>query len=192
MGISTEDIVKYFPIKNSYKYVDAILSANDYSIIGSYRFKEEEFFYKGHFPGYPVTPGAILTESAVQIGLLAFGMYLLGNGHIELSNVHNDLFGNQLQAIPAIGAISSIDHSDLPPDIDPSILSNRFFLTSTDMTFKRVVLPGEQIIVEAEKVFFKLNKLKTRVTVKTPGDDVISTGVISGFVINVTEWKVGW
>jgi 3-hydroxyacyl-[acyl-carrier-protein] dehydratase len=189
MGISAEDIIKFFPIKSPYKYIDRIISVSDSSIIGSYQFKKEEFFYQGHLPGYPITPGAILTESSVQIGLLAFGMYLLGNGHIELSNVYTDLLGNQVQSIPTLASTPSVDLSELPPDVDPSILNYRFFLTSTDMTFKRVVLPGDQIVVEAEKVFFKLNKLKTKVTIKTPADDVISTGMISGFVINVAEWK---
>ena len=189
MGISTEDIIHFFPIKDPYKFVDQILSVDENSIVGSYRFKDEEFYYRGHFPGYPVTPGSILTESSVQIGLLALGMYLLGNGYIELSNVHADLFGDQLKSIPAIGEISSTDRSSFPPDFDESVLAHRFFLASADMSFKRVVLPGSEILVQAEKVFFKLNKLKTKVVVKTPAGEIVCTGLISGFVINVNEWK---
>jgi len=75
--MNKEEIIKNFPIKNPYRYIDTIISISEEEIVGSYRFKNNEYFYEGHFPGEPVTPGAILQESAAQIGLLAFGMYLL-------------------------------------------------------------------------------------------------------------------
>ncbi|MDD3250782.1 MAG: beta-hydroxyacyl-ACP dehydratase, partial [Smithellaceae bacterium] len=46
-------------------------------IIGAYRFRNDEFFYPGHFPGRPITPGVILVETMAQIGVVAYGMYLL-------------------------------------------------------------------------------------------------------------------
>ena len=46
-------------------------------IVGAYRFREDAFFYRGHFPGRPITPGVILIETMAQIGVVAFGMYLL-------------------------------------------------------------------------------------------------------------------
>ena len=46
-------------------------------LVGAYRFREDEFFYRGHFPGRPITPGVILIETMAQIGVVAFGMYLL-------------------------------------------------------------------------------------------------------------------
>ena len=72
-----EQIVENFPIKSPYKYMEKIISVSEEEIVGSYTFKENEYFYEGHFPEDPVTPGAILQESAAQVGLLAFGMYLL-------------------------------------------------------------------------------------------------------------------
>lgn len=44
---------------------------------GFYTFKEDEYFYKGHFKDNPITPGVILTEVMAQIGVVCLGIYLL-------------------------------------------------------------------------------------------------------------------
>ena len=72
-----DKIVEIFPIASPYRFIDAIDAVSGLGIQGHYTFREDEYFYKGHFPGMPVTPGAILAECMAQIGLLAFGMYLL-------------------------------------------------------------------------------------------------------------------
>ncbi|MEP5611282.1 MAG: 3-hydroxyacyl-ACP dehydratase FabZ family protein [Cyclobacteriaceae bacterium] len=77
--MNKEEIIKNFPVQKPYRYIDDIISLSEEEIVGSYRFKDNEYFYEGHFPGDPITPGAILQESAAQIGLLAFGMHLLGS-----------------------------------------------------------------------------------------------------------------
>ena len=41
-----------------------------------YRFRSDEYFYRGHFPGLPITPGVILIETMAQTGVVAFGLYL--------------------------------------------------------------------------------------------------------------------
>ena len=44
---------------------------------GFYTFKEDEYFYQGHFKDNPITPGVILTEVMAQIGVVCLGIYLL-------------------------------------------------------------------------------------------------------------------
>ncbi len=43
---------------------------------GSYRFRTDEYFYRGHFPETPVTPGVVLVETMAQSGVVAMGIYL--------------------------------------------------------------------------------------------------------------------
>lgn len=50
---------------------------DDESITATYTFRGDEFFYAGHFPGNPVTPGVIQIESMAQVAVVAFGLNLL-------------------------------------------------------------------------------------------------------------------
>ena len=56
---------------------------NEECIAGCYRFKKDEFFYTGHFPDHPITPGVIILEAMIQLGLAAFCIYL---GSLEDEN----------------------------------------------------------------------------------------------------------
>lgn len=72
-----DKILEHFPIKRPYRFIDDIHRLEKGHIHGSYTFREDELFYEGHFPGMPVTPGAILSETMAQIGLLAYGISLM-------------------------------------------------------------------------------------------------------------------
>ena len=56
--------------------MDSLESVDEQGAKGSYTFKEDSYFYKGHFKNNPITPGVILSECMAQIGLVCFGIYL--------------------------------------------------------------------------------------------------------------------
>ena len=72
-----EKIISLLPYQSPFLFVDELQTVDEEGITGSYTFQETAFFYKGHFKNNPVTPGVILTETMAQIGLVAFGIYLL-------------------------------------------------------------------------------------------------------------------
>ncbi|MBN1613154.1 MAG: beta-hydroxyacyl-ACP dehydratase [Deltaproteobacteria bacterium] len=71
-----EMVLKAVPQQVPFRFIDEILELDDAHIVGAYRFRPDEFFYRGHFPGQPVTPGVIMIETMAQTGVVAFGIYL--------------------------------------------------------------------------------------------------------------------
>ncbi len=76
-GFDTATILEHLPQQEPFRFVDRILEVDDDHIVATYRFRPEHDFYRGHFPGNPVTPGVILIEAMAQVGVVALGIYLL-------------------------------------------------------------------------------------------------------------------
>lgn len=64
----TKNIENLLPHRKPFLFVDEILSADDKGSISEHTFTQDEFFFKGHFPEYPVVPGVILVETMAQAG----------------------------------------------------------------------------------------------------------------------------
>ncbi len=71
-----QKILDAIPQKPPFRFIEDILSITEDSILGKYTYKKEEFFYPGHFPGKPITPGVIILETMAQTGVVALGIYL--------------------------------------------------------------------------------------------------------------------
>jgi 3-hydroxyacyl-[acyl-carrier-protein] dehydratase len=71
-----ENILKLLPYTAPFLFVDHIAEVREDYIRGTYYLKPQLDFYQGHFRNRPVTPGVILTEIMVQIGLACLGIYL--------------------------------------------------------------------------------------------------------------------
>ena len=69
-------ILKSVPQQHPFRFIDEILELDETSIVGAYRFRKDEYFYKGHFPNRPITPGVLLIETMAQTGVVALGLYL--------------------------------------------------------------------------------------------------------------------
>ncbi len=76
--LSPADLLKLLPQQKPFRFVDEITEVSPTHIVGKYTFRADEFFYPGHFPGNPVTPGVILLECMCQIGVVLQGIYLVG------------------------------------------------------------------------------------------------------------------
>lgn len=78
MILTPEEILELIPQQNPFRFIDTIHnSIEDDSISCSYTFKKDEDFYRGHFPGNPVTPGVILLEACAQMSVVAHGIWLV-------------------------------------------------------------------------------------------------------------------
>ncbi len=72
-----EKILAAVPQKPPFRFVDTILEIDGDRVVGEYRYRPDEHFYAGHFPGNPITPGVILIETMAQVSVVAFGVYQL-------------------------------------------------------------------------------------------------------------------
>ena len=97
--MTTKNILECLPYDEPFLFVDGIEQISENGITGFYTFKDNAFFYNGHFKNNPVTPGVILTECMAQIGLVCLGIYLLKdkidskqNAEIALTSHNVDFF----------------------------------------------------------------------------------------------------
>lgn len=70
-------VLAKLPQQEPFRFVDEILSVDEAGIEAGYTWRPDADFYRGHFPGNPVTPGVLLVESMAQAAVVAHGIYLL-------------------------------------------------------------------------------------------------------------------
>ena len=82
-----EQVLSLIPQQRPFRFIDTIVDVGDGHITAAYRFREDEYFYRGHFPGYPVTPGVILIETMAQAGVVALGIALLLKAGVDAAEI---------------------------------------------------------------------------------------------------------
>jgi len=77
-ALTAAEVLAAVPHRPPFRFVDEILEIDEDHIVAAHRFGEDADFYRGHFPGNPITPGVLLLETMAQAGVVAHGIYLLG------------------------------------------------------------------------------------------------------------------
>jgi 3-hydroxyacyl-[acyl-carrier-protein] dehydratase len=73
------EVLDLLPQQEPFRFVDEILEVDAEHIVSRYTFRPGADFYRGHFPGNPITPGVLLIEAMAQTGVVALGIYLVGS-----------------------------------------------------------------------------------------------------------------
>lgn len=63
-------ILERIPHRPPFLFVDEIVSETADGILARRTWRADEDFYKGHYPGAPITPGVLLCEAVFQTGAL--------------------------------------------------------------------------------------------------------------------------
>lgn len=87
--LSMQEVLAAVPQQAPFRFIDEIVELDREHIVARYTFPPSSDFYRGHFPGNPITPGVILVETAAQAAVVAFGIYLytLETSRAELEKI---------------------------------------------------------------------------------------------------------
>lgn len=63
-------VTELIPHRPPFLFVDEIVSESAEGLIARRTWRADEDFYRGHYPGAPITPGVLLCEAVFQTGAL--------------------------------------------------------------------------------------------------------------------------
>jgi 3-hydroxyacyl-[acyl-carrier-protein] dehydratase len=109
--MTREEILAAIPHRDPFLLVDEIIECTDTRIVGVKTFTGNEWFFAGHYPNFPLVPGVLLCEAAMQCGAI--------------------LLSRQFAGDAAVGKVPVATRMN-------------------DVRFKRMVRPGEKIIMEID------------------------------------------
>ncbi len=66
--MSLDQIQAAIPHRPPFLLIDEVVEQSDERIVCRKTFTGDEFWYQGHYPEYPLTPGVLLCEAALQAG----------------------------------------------------------------------------------------------------------------------------
>ncbi len=66
--MSQDQIKSTIPHREPFLLIDEIIEQDGDRIVCAKKFTGDEFWYAGHYPDYPITPGVILCEASMQAG----------------------------------------------------------------------------------------------------------------------------
>jgi 3-hydroxyacyl-[acyl-carrier-protein] dehydratase len=147
-------ILKAVPQQPPFRFVDEIIELDENRVVGAYRFREDEYFYKGHFPDRPITPGVILVEAMAQTGVVVYGLYL--------TMIQNNI------------------------SLEEAKLLTTLFTFIEEVEFNGIVSPGERVLIQGEKVYFRKGNLKTRVKMERENGEPVCFGILAGTGVKVS------
>lgn len=89
--MSRETIEAAIPHRSPMLLLDEIVAQDASSITCRKTFHEDEFFFQGHYPGQPITPGVILCEASMQAGAVLLSQHIDQGGGVPVATRMNDV-----------------------------------------------------------------------------------------------------
>lgn len=93
---ATPEVLQLIPHRPPFLFVDEIVAESSESLIACRTLRPDEDFFKGHYPGAPITPGVLLCEAVFQTGALFLARQVQATG------------ANTLNGVPLLAKISDV------------------------------------------------------------------------------------
>ena len=77
--MSLEAIKSAIPHREPFLLIDEIIEQTENHIVCRKTFTGKEFWYAGHYPEFPLTPGVLLCEAAMQAGAVLLAKVVADN-----------------------------------------------------------------------------------------------------------------
>lgn len=90
--MSLDEVLAAIPHRPPFLLVDEIVERDERRIVCRKTFTGEEYFYAGHYPGQPITPGVLLCEAAMQAGAILVSQHIdAGREGVPVATRMNDV-----------------------------------------------------------------------------------------------------
>ena len=77
--MSLDTIKSAIPHREPFLLIDEIVEQTENHIVCRKKFTGKEFWYQGHYPNFPLTPGVLLCEAAMQAGAVLLAKVVADN-----------------------------------------------------------------------------------------------------------------
>lgn len=89
--MSQDTIRAAIPHRPPMLLVDEIVEQTEKTILCRKTFREDEFFFQGHYPDEPIVPGVILCEAAMQAGAILLSQFVQEGDGVPVATRLNDV-----------------------------------------------------------------------------------------------------
>jgi 3-hydroxyacyl-[acyl-carrier-protein] dehydratase len=73
--MSLDEIYAAIPHRPPFLFVDEIVERQERRVVCRKTFRTDDWFFAGHYPHYPIVPGVLLCEAAMQAGAILLARY---------------------------------------------------------------------------------------------------------------------
>lgn len=90
--MSRQAIYDAIPHREPFLLVDEIVEQAETRIVCTKTFQGDEEFFAGHYPGFPLVPGVLLCEAAMQCGAILLARHMSASpGKVPVATRMNDV-----------------------------------------------------------------------------------------------------
>jgi 3-hydroxyacyl-[acyl-carrier-protein] dehydratase len=100
--MSHAEIEAAIPHRPPMLLIDEVVERSENRIVCKKTFQAEEFFFQGHYPNYPLVPGVILLEAAMQAGAILVSNIPLDGGVPVATRINDVKFKKMIRPGDAV------------------------------------------------------------------------------------------